>query len=222
MKHCFFFHAYNFLFQGFRTCICAWPSPYERAASTPSVYRGTCTVACCLLSPALVSLEKCDEMGTFFSTRCKLALHHGYGRLSYAFLPLIQLWSNVVTYWNSYSWPKAGTIHTHTDVCLKWDFAIRRAHLNSFPSGRRAGFGCLQFSKVFLWPERVWPCCILLARLQKSEGILPLHVLQISGKIMRFNCAYVYRTVPATEFGIKCSISVQSVKNSFCFEWSSL
>lgn len=51
-------------------------------------------------------------------------------------------------------------------------------------TGRCARPGCTYTGQILLWPERVWPCCLLSERLLQSEGLFSLYVFSLSGKIL--------------------------------------
>ena len=51
-------------------------------------------------------------------------------------------------------------------------------------TGRCTRPRCTYTGQVLLWPERIWPCCLLPERLLQSEGLFSLHVFPLSGKIV--------------------------------------
>lgn len=50
-------------------------------------------------------------------------------------------------------------------------------------TGRCTGLGCTHTGQILLWPQGIWSRCLLSKRLLQSEGLLPLHVFTLSGKI---------------------------------------
>lgn len=67
--------------------------------------------------------------------------------------------------------------------CIKmmWLFLYFIVFTNT---GRRARPGCTYCGQILLWPKRVWPCCLLSERLLQSEGLFPLYVFSLSGRIL--------------------------------------